>query len=187
MVFNEAAFLQIPGMLSITHTDTTKTDHFIFDDSYVPPRPASALGDGSLGNEPVPFKETIVHAAETDSGGSPYLSVLMGCSGAAAVIATASALIRRRAARTDEMKGKDMDPVAGKEKDAAKIGKFSGAHDGLGVRLRRSTSNEEMMSDQALGVKTLEVTGGSVKRVAVTFNDCYEHVDQRLESNASLI
>ena len=161
MVFNEAAFLQIPGILSITHTDTTKKGKFSIDDTYVPPRP---VGAGAQDDETLLDPATVTLGAESGGGGSPYLALVMGCSGIFAVLATATALIRRRTTRNDDVKGKDMDPVeACKDKDGGKVGKSAFSNDGATVRLRRTNSNEEMMRDQALGVKTLEVSGEKAK------------------------
>ena len=152
MKINEAAFLEIPGMLAITSTQPEKVQ---IDNAYVPPAQESPSDDTS----DVPLSEN--GAAVVNGGTPPIMSIALGCTGAVALLATASAVVMRRQAKREGSSSKakiHTDHTMPVSKDSLQESESANAQVIPGMRLRRSVSHEEMMLEQELGVTSLQRT-----------------------------
>lgn len=184
MVVNQAAFLaSTPGMLALTPTDTSSAGKLSMDNSYVPP---AAQLDKPVVAGTIAVPEVL---SVSEGGGVPAMTVALGCTGAMALLATASALVMRRRAKlntqrptssTLKVHSDDIEsapkthckPLVKEQDEVMCIsGGISPVGPAPGARLRRSNSHEEMMLNQELGVKTLERTASGEAVLGIALHE----------------
>ena len=181
MVINKEAFLEIPGMLSLTPTDP---GHAVtIDDTYVPP---------AVGAPALPFEADIAQGPK-----SAPISTALACTAAGLFVASlaGAVFITTRKGAVRKVKDADIEPSkfskVETESDcsaAATSNAKAGSPCGPGVRLRRSNSNEEMMRDQEIGVATLErsSSGDAIRKIALISNSVSSGLTDTASRNSSV-
>ena len=161
MVVNERAFIEnVPGTRSLTPTSIEDVAKVRIDNSYVPPNlmVKAALPSGAETQDDV----------DARAGGKAILNIVVGCAGVASVLGMASFVVmKKRALQGQACKGKEFKSI-----DATCVSHVKDSRQlcAMGMRVRRSRSQEELTVDKDMEALKRSSSADAVYRIALADN-----------------